>query len=62
MKNIILKAYELVPEAYHITFRSYCKQESQTHLEFTHEKEVYFDRWRNFREVGTDFEKSNYFD
>ena len=47
----------MVPEAYHQKFRNYCKQESQTHVEFTHEKEVYFDRWCNSREVGTDFEK-----
>ena len=33
------------------------KQKSQTHVEFAHEKEVYFDRWCNSREVGTDFEK-----
>ena len=33
------------------------KQESQTHVEFAHEKEVYFDRWCYSREVGTDFEK-----
>ena len=45
VKNAILKAYD------------YHKQESQTHVEFAHEKEVYFDRWCNSREVGTDFEK-----
>ena len=50
-------AYELVPEAYRQKFRNYRKQESQTHVEFAHEKEVYFDRWCNSREVGTDFEK-----
>ena len=33
------------------------KQESQTHVESAHEKEVYFDRWCNSMEVGTDFEK-----
>ena len=57
VKNAILKAYELVPEAYRQKFRNYRKQESQTHVEFPHEKEVYFDRWCNSREVGTDFEK-----
>ena len=55
--NAILKAYELVPEAYRQKFRNYHKQESQTHVEFAHEKEMYFDRWCNSREVGTDFEK-----
>ena len=57
VKNAILKAYELVPEAYRQKFRNYRKQESQTDVEFAHEKEVYFDRWCNSREVGTDFEK-----
>ena len=32
VKNTILKAYELVPEAYHQKFRNYCKQESQTRV------------------------------
>ena len=57
VKNAILKAYELVPEAYRQKFRNYCKQESQTHVKFAPEKEVYFNRWCNSREVGTDFEK-----
>ena len=52
-----MKAYELVPEAYRQKFINYHKQESQTHVELAHEKEVYFDRWCNSREVGTDFEK-----
>ena len=57
VKNAILKAYELVSEAYRQKFRNYRKQENQTHVEFAHEKEVYFDGWCNFREVGTGFEK-----
>ena len=44
VKNTILKAYELVPEAYRQKFRNYHKQENQTHDEFAHEKEMYFDR------------------
>ena len=51
VKIAILKAYELVPQAYCQMFRNYQKQESQTHVEF--EKEVYFDRWCNSREVGS---------
>ena len=57
VKSDILKIYELVPEAYCQKFRICHKQESQTHVEFAHEKEVYFDRWCNSRKVGTDFEK-----
>ena len=36
VENAILKAYELVPEAYRQTFRNYHKPESQTHVEFAH--------------------------
>ena len=36
--NAILKAYELTPEAFRQKFRNYCKQESQTRVEFAHEK------------------------
>ena len=43
VKNAILKAYKLVRVAYLQNFRNYHKQESQTHIEFAHEKEVYFD-------------------
>ena len=50
VKIAILKAYDQ-------NFRNYHKQESQTHVEFAHGKEVYFDRWCNSREVGRDFEK-----
>ena len=57
VKNVILKSYELLPEAYNQQFRNYQKQESQTHVEFAHEKEVCFDRWCNSMEVGTGFEK-----
>ena len=57
VKNAILKAYKLVPEAYRQRFRNYHKQESQTYVQLAHEKEVYLDRWCNSREVGTDFEK-----
>ena len=57
VKNAILKAYELVPEAYCQKSRNDRKQESQSYVEFAHEKKVYFHRWCNPREVGTDFEK-----
>ena len=57
VKNVALKPWELVPEAYCQQFRNCHKQESQTYVEFAHEKELYFDRWCNSREVGTGFEK-----
>ena len=56
VKVAILKAYELVPEAYRQKFRNYLKSESQTHVEFSHEKEVYFDRWCASKGVNNNFE------
>ena len=39
VKVAILKAYELVPEAYRQKFRNYLKYDSKTHVEFAREKE-----------------------
>ena len=39
VKETILKAYELVPEAYRQKFRNYLKYDSKTHVEFAREKE-----------------------
>ena len=57
MKNTILKAYELVPEAYRQQFRSSQKQNSQTFTDFSREKEAQLDRWCTAKEVGRDFDK-----
>ena len=51
--TVLFWKHELVPEAYRQRFRNYRKQESQIHVEFAHEKEVYFDRWCNSKEVCT---------
>ena len=45
VKELILKAYELVPEAYRQKFRDCRKEPNQTHVEFTRTKEQLFDRW-----------------
>ena len=57
VKAAILKAYELVPEAYRQRFRALQKQYGQTHVEFAAEKEKVFDRWLLSLEVGHDYEK-----
>ena len=45
VKELILKAYELVPKAYRQKFRN-CKNENeQTHVEFARTKEQLFDGW-----------------
>lgn len=39
VKFVILRAYELVPEAYRQKFRKYKKFDNQTFVEFSREKE-----------------------
>ena len=57
VKETILKAYELVPEAYRQKFRNYLKYDSKTHVEFAREKENLFNRWCHSKEIGQDFKK-----
>ncbi|XP_076851553.1 uncharacterized protein LOC143502752 [Brachyhypopomus gauderio] len=45
VKSTILKAYELVPEAYRQNFRRLAKTQSQTFVEFAREKSLLFDKW-----------------
>ena len=45
VKTSILKAHELVSQAYRQKFRNLRKADSQTYVEFAHEKEVFFDSW-----------------
>ena len=57
VKELILKAYELVPEAYRQKFRDCRKEPNQTHVEFARTKEQLFDRWCTSKKVGSDHEK-----
>ena len=57
VKSAILKAYELVPEAYRQKFRNYKKDDKQTYVEFANQTEVYFDRWCSAKKVISDYEK-----
>ena len=54
VKELILKAYELVPEAYRQKFRDCRKEPNQTHVEFARTKEQLFDRWCSSKKVGSD--------
>ncbi|XP_072557069.1 uncharacterized protein [Paramormyrops kingsleyae] len=45
VKATVLRAYELVPEAYRQNFRNLPKSASQTYVEFAREKAVLFDKW-----------------
>lgn len=51
VKAAILKAYELVPEAFRQRFRHCLKPPSETYFEFAHEKEIMFDRWCSSQKV-----------
>ena len=51
VKMSILKAYELVPEAYWQKFQNTKKTEKQTYVEFGREKEMLFDLWCLSKEI-----------
>lgn len=55
VKTAILRAYELVPEAYRQRFRGHKKSSAQTYVEFAREKCVLFDKWCTSNKV-TDFQ------
>ena len=57
VKELILKAYELVPEAYRQKFRDCKKEHDQAHVEFARTKEQLFDRWCSSKKVGSDHAK-----
>ena len=57
VKDLIFKAYELVPEAYRQKFRNCKKANEQTHVEFARTKEQLFDRWCSSKKIGSNHEK-----
>ena len=57
VKELILKGYELVPEAYRQKFRSCEKLGYQTYVEFARSKEQLFDRWCHSQKVDKDHDK-----
>ena len=56
VKNVILKAHELVLAAYRQKFCGITKSDNQTHVEFARQKETLFDRWCTSREIRESFE------
>ena len=56
VKKAILKAYELVPEAYRQKFRNCKRKDNETYVEFARNKSILFDRWCSSLEVN-DFEQ-----
>ena len=57
VKELILKAYELVHEAFRQKFRNCRKENDQTHVEFARTKEQLFDRWCSSKKIGSDYPK-----
>ena len=56
VKDVILKAYQLVPEAYRQRFRKYKKFENQTYVEFAREKEDLFDQWFRSKKIPNSYD------
>ena len=57
VKELILKADELVPEACRQKFRNCRKENDQTHVEFARIKEQLFDRWCFSKKTGSNYLK-----
>lgn len=57
VKSVILKGYELIPEAYRQKFRDCFKHKDQTYMEFARTKEQYLDRWLLSKRVDQDYDR-----
>ena len=57
VKELILKGYELVPEAYRQKFRNCKKDSNQTYAEFARSKEQLFDRWCCSKKIDQNYDK-----
>ena len=57
VKDVVLRGYQLNPEAYRKKFRNCQRDISQTFVEFARVKEQLFDRWCHSKKVNKDFEK-----
>ena len=57
VKDSILRAYEHIQKFYRQQFRSYTKKVNQTYVEFSREKEMFFDRWSHSEEINKCYEK-----
>ena len=57
VKELILKGYELVSEAYRQKFRNCKKDSNQTHVEFARNKEQLFDRWCCSKKIDQNYDK-----
>ncbi|XP_066958870.1 uncharacterized protein [Macrobrachium rosenbergii] len=53
VKSVILRAYDLVPEAYRQKFRNFKKEASVTFVEFARKKEQFLDDWMKSKEADS---------
>ena len=56
VKEAVLLAYKLVPEAYRQKFRAYRRSSEQSYVEFQREKEILVDRWVRSLKVDLTYE------
>ena len=61
VKDVVLRGYQLNPEAYRQKFRNCQRDINQTFVEFARVKEQLFDRWCHSKKVNMDFEKLRQF-
>ena len=57
VKDVVLRGYQLNPEAYRQKFRNCQRDISQTFVEFARVTEQLFDHWCHSKKVNKDFEK-----
>ena len=57
VKELILKGYELVPEAYHQKFRNLDKNTNKIYVQFAQEKEQLFDRWCLSEDINKEYKR-----
>ena len=57
VKDVVLRGYQLNPEAYRQKFRNCQRDINQSFVEFARIKEQLFDRWCHSKKVNKDFEK-----
>ena len=57
VKDVVLRGYQLNPEAYRQKFRNCQRDINQTFVEFARVKEQLFDRWCHSKNLNMDFEK-----
>ena len=53
IKSAVLKAYELVPEAYRQRFRAWERESGQTYVEFVRDLTTHFKRWLAALDIST---------